>query len=241
MPTRTLVAIHQPNFIPWLGYFHKMLHADVFVLLDNVQFPKKGGNWINRVQILVAGRPTWITVPVVRTYHGFRMIREIRINNSGLWRKRLLDTIRMNYARAPYFDDVFRIVDELIGGSPQLLADLNIHIIRAFAAVLAIDETKIVLSSSLKVVGSSTDLLVAVIKAVGGDAYLCGGGSSGYLEEAKFADAGIELIYQNFTHPVYQQHNSTNFTPGLSSMDTFMNCGYLNTLELLNKGPNELV
>jgi len=65
-----VVAIHQPNFLPWLGYFDKLARADTFVLLDSVQFPKRNGTWMNRVKLLVGGEPGWITVPIVRAYHG---------------------------------------------------------------------------------------------------------------------------------------------------------------------------
>ena len=75
VPGQRLVAIHQPNFLPWLGYFDKLARADVFILLDTVQFPKKAGSWMNRARLLVGGEPSWITVPVVRSYHGLRSTR----------------------------------------------------------------------------------------------------------------------------------------------------------------------
>ena len=85
-----LVAIHQPNFLPWLGYFDKLARADVFVLLDDAQFPKKGGTWVNRARLLVSGRPDWVTVPVDRSYHGTRTIIEMQIDDARPWRRKLI-------------------------------------------------------------------------------------------------------------------------------------------------------
>ena len=87
----TLVAIHQPNFLPWLGYFDKIARADVFVMLDSVQFAKTGGTWSNRVQMLVGGQATWLTMPIVRSYHGVRTYRQMEIDEEQSWRKKLLE------------------------------------------------------------------------------------------------------------------------------------------------------
>lgn len=237
MTDRKVVAIHQPNFFPWLGYFHKMSHADIFIVMDNVQFPKTGaGTWINRVQLLINGQPGWVTVPIVRAYHGIRQIKEMEINNVSPWREKLLATIQMNYARAPFFKEVFPTLMELINYQHNLLADYNLHILNALVATLNIDRKKLILGSSLTVQGNATDLLISMVGAVGGTTYLCGGGSAGYLEAEKFSEAGIELSYQNFAHPTYFQHNSSNFMPGLSIIDVLMNCGFAQTQELLSQG-----
>ncbi|MBK8127283.1 MAG: WbqC family protein [Elusimicrobia bacterium] len=101
------VAIHQPNFFPWLGFFNKWARADVFVLLDHAQFPKTAGNWINHVQILTAGKPLWMTAPVVRAYHGVRRIDEMEINDSTDWREKTRRTWRAQYGRARCFNEAF--------------------------------------------------------------------------------------------------------------------------------------
>src|SRR5690349_22313551 len=103
---RKLVAIHQPNFFPWLGYFNKIARADIFIVLDNVQFSKTGGTWSNRVRFLLQGQPTWATVPVERSFHGVRLVCEMRVAN-GPWWARLLRAFRGAYRRAPYFHGVF--------------------------------------------------------------------------------------------------------------------------------------
>lgn len=226
MSKRKVVAIHQPNFFPWLGYFDKIARADVFILLDNVQFPKKGGNWSNRVKLIINGQAAWVTMPVVRSYHGTRLINQMQINNATPWRNKLLKTIQINYSRAPFFDALFPLLSELVNNPTDQLATYNLATIYALMENLELDRSKLVLGSSLNVAGQATDLLISMVKAVGGTAYLAGGGASGYQEDEKFAAAGIELIYQNFEHPVYAQVNTKQFVPGLSIIDSVINGGF---------------
>lgn len=226
MSARKVVAIHQPNFFPWLGYFDKLARADVFVVLDNVQFPKKGGTWSNRVRLLVDGRPQWLTMPVVRTYHGARAVNEMEIDNTAPWRKKLLKTLELNYHRAPNFSQVFPVVAELVQNPTANLAEYNWSGIESVATALGLDTSKLVIASTLAAEGQATDLLVAIVRAVGGTAYLCGGGATGYQDDAKFAAAGLELIYQDFQHPVYPQGGTRDFVPGLSIIDALMHCSF---------------
>ena len=224
-----VVAIHQPNFFPWLGYFDKLARADVFIALDHVQFPKTQGNWGNRVQLLVGGKAKWTTVPIRRDYHGVRRFDEMLIADEEPWRKGMLQTLRTNYGKAAAFDEVFSALEPLVLNSTNSLARFNLEAVRMVARRLRIDEAKIISSSTLAVDGCATDMLIALIRSVGGTSYLCGGGSAGYLEREKFASAGIELVEQNFKHPVYQQLRAETFTPGLSCIDALMNCGFERT------------
>ncbi len=230
------VAIHQPTFFPWLGYFNKIARADLFIVLDNVQFSKKGGTWANRVKLLINGQPAWVTMPVVRNYHGVRTYSEMLIDDSTPWREKLLKTIHTNYHRAPFFEEVAPRLDELVNKSGVGLTDYNLSAIISLTKAFGIDVSKIILGSTLKVQGNATDLLVSMVKAVNGTAYLCGGGAGGYQEDDKFAEAGLELIYQNYKHPVYEQTNASEFIPGLSVIDVLMNCGFARTRELILNG-----
>jgi hypothetical protein len=220
----TLVAIHQPNFLPWLGFFDKIARADVFVLLDSVQFPKKGGTWTNRVRILVNGEPTWLTVPIDRAYHGTRTIREMRLrDDDGRWRETALKTLRSAYGRAPFFDAVAPELEPLLLDRTAELAVYNERAIRTLCELLGL-ATPLVRSSELAAEGSGTDLLVALVQAAGGDAYLAGGGAGGYQEDELFAAAGIELRYQAFAAPTYPQGDHEHVA-GLSSVDALMRLG----------------
>src|SRR3972149_7751977 len=110
METGKIVAIHQPNFFPWLGYFDKIVKSDIFILLDNVQFPKTGGIWTNRVKIMVGKTADWITVPIIRSYHGLKLVSEIEINDTTLWRKKMLATIESNYKKTKYFQQIYPVI-----------------------------------------------------------------------------------------------------------------------------------
>lgn len=232
MSNNELVAIHQPNFFPWLGYFNKIARADTFIIMDNAQFPKKGGTWTNRVRLMVGGQAAWVTMPVVRAYHGVRRIDEMRIDETTAWRAKLLKTIETNYRPAPHFAEVFPFISELVKNPTDDVAHYNVSAITALCEALRLDASRLVLGSTLKVEGAATELLISMVKAVGGATYLCGGGAEGYQEDEKFAEGGVGLTYQSFNHPVYPQSGASTFTPGLSIIDALMNCGFERTRQL---------
>ena len=233
--TQRLVAIHQPNFFPWLGYFDKLARADVFVLLDDVQFPKKGGTWINRVRLLIDEEPAWGTVPVDRSYHGVREVREMRIDEQTPWRRKLVKTIQTSYGRAPHRDEVMPLLSELIENPTDELAEYNRASIAALSQALGLT-TEFVLSSSLGATGRATERLIQLVKAVGGSGYLSGGGAAGYQDDERFSEAGIELVEQRFDPPTYPQLASAP-VPGLSVIDALLNCGFDGTRRLIGSAP----
>jgi len=209
----TWVACHQPNFLPWLGFFDKLARADRFVLLDDVQFPRTSrGTYTNRVQLLIGGRPAWLTVPVVR--EGVQRIRDVRIDDRQPWRRKALRTIEMNYARLPGFEATMPLVRELLEHDTDRIAELNEHAIRRLAPAHA---HKLVRQSELgDVPGAATDLLIGLVRAAGGDGYLSGDGADGYQEEPRYAAAGLGFRLQGFTHP------DTGAPAGLSAVDALM-------------------
>lgn len=234
---RRLVAAHQPNFFPWLGFFDKLRRADVFVVMDAVQFPKSGaGGWSNRVKILVNGEPAWATMPVVRAHHGTRLIRDVEISESVPWRERLLGVLRHSYGKAPHFAEAFDLLRPLVELRTESLYAYNSNAIGQLAGAMGLPTSRLAPMSELTWSGRATDLLISLVRAVDGDAYLCGGGSAGYLEEDKFVEAGVALVYQDFQHPVYPHVRTTEFVPGLSIIDPLMNCGLAGTRDLLHHG-----
>jgi RimJ/RimL family protein N-acetyltransferase len=191
------VAIHQPNFFPWLGFFDKLGRCDTFVLLDTVEFSK--GSRTNRSEVLVGGKPHWITAPVRRAGIG-GPIRDVLIDDERDWRSKVLKTLRQSYARAAGFDAAMPLVEDLIGHRDERLARYNEHAIRRLAETLGIT-TEIVCASDLNVEGRATGLLLEIVHSVGGAAYLAGGGAGAYQEDERFAAAGIELLQQHFDAP----------------------------------------
>lgn len=229
---RKLVAIHQPNFLPWLGFFDKLARADVLVLLDDVQFPRTSkGTWINRVKMLVSGKSAWITVPIVRAAGSEQPINEVLIDDAQPWRRKALRTIEHNYRRSPFFEETFALVEELLSGGERI-AELNERNLRTVARSIGLDEGKLVRSSELDASGQSTDLLISLTRAVGGTAYMPGGDAYRYQEDGKFAEHGLELLPQDFVHPTYEQSVSP-FESGLSIVDALMSCGFEGTAELV--------
>ncbi len=228
-----ITAIHQPSFLPWLGFFNKITASDKFVILDNVQFPKTGGYWANRVKIIITGKAEWITIPINRNYSGTKNINEIEIDNSKNWNVKILRSIESNYRKAPHFEKVFPLIKDTLGNPGNSLIDLNLQIIFSLCSLLKIKTDHIVRASEIAAEGSSTDLLVSIVKHTGSDSYMCGGGASKYQEDHKFESAGIHLIYQNFKHPVYPQFNTLEFEAGLSVIDAIMNCGFEQTRKLI--------
>jgi hypothetical protein len=220
----TVVAIHQPNFFPWLGYFDKIAKSDVFVILDNVQAPKTGGTWLNRVKLAINGEARWVTAPIDRAYHGVKRVDEIEFT-SAAWREQALKTLGSAYGRADYYRTAMQLIEPLVRNPETNLARFNQHAITTLARTLKLDTGKIVLSSGLGLESSSNALLVDITRAVGGRTYLCGGGASDYFDERPFEEAGIDVRYQNFVHPQYQQASSGQAIPGLSVIDAIMNCG----------------
>lgn len=223
-----IVAIHQPNFFPWLGYFDKIARADVFVLLDDVQFSKQ--SWTNRVQVLIDGEPGWVTAPVRRD--GKISISEARFDESKPWRKKLLKTVYFSYRRAPHFERVYPRIEGLVQAAEERVGPYNEAAVRALCEELGLTGTRLIRSSELGVEATSTGRLVRIVTELGGTAYLSGGGAGGYQEDVAFERAGIELLNQDFEHPAYPQA-SEQPTIGLSVIDALMSCGFEGTAELL--------
>ena len=228
-----IAAIHQPNFFPWLGYFDKIMRSDTFVFLDDVQFPKKGGSWSNRVKILVSGESNWITANISRKFHGTRKINEMIFGHDIPWRKKILKSIELEYSRHPYFGQTMEIFVPLLMNPEPNIAEFNIHAIKTICLSLGIDISNFCRSSTLSTVGRSTELLCSITKSTGCDTYLCGGGAVGYQNDEVFAAHRINLSYQNFSHPMYPQHRYQGFSSGLSIIDALMNLGFTSVVNLL--------
>lgn len=217
-----LVAIHQPNFFPWLGYFDKIRKADAFVFLDRVDYPRAGsgsmGSWCNRVRLAVQGQAQWVSCPVLRMPLG-SPIAHARIDDRQPWQTKLLKTLEANYRRAPQYKPTLDFLEPLIRSAETNLADFNIAAIQAIAARLGLS-TRFVRQSELAYSGSATDLLVSIVAAAGGNAYLAGGGATGYQQDQLFGEHGQALVPQGFIPAPYG--DEARFLPGLSVVDYLM-------------------
>ena len=222
------VAIHQPNFLPWLGYFRKIDRAQVFVFLDDAQFSK--GSYINRVRVLAVGRPRWLTVPVSASLG--QLICHTMVA-PGDWCAAHRDRLHAYYRDAPHFDVVFpalaALIDEAAVGS---IAEVNIAIIRSLADRLGLS-ADFRRSSALGCNAASGDARLAeLVAAVGGQSYLSGGGGAGYQDGAIFTRAGIALQYNDTQFTPYNQGGAA-FVPGLSVVDALFRVGFVETARLI--------
>ena len=230
-----VISIHQPNFFPWLGYFDKIIKSDIFIFLDDVQFPKTGGTWSNRVMILNQGVSQWLTVPIERNYSGTKIVNEIFFSAKENWRDRIVKSIRGDYRKAPFFNEVINDVEILINNPVDNLSDYNKNTILEICRLLKIDISNIKSSSDYPTSTVATERLIELTQGMEGNVYLCGGGASGYQEDEMFLNAGVLLQYQNFQQSEYKQLNNDDFIGGLSIIDAAMNIGWNGVYDFLMK------
>lgn len=216
-----IAAIHQPNFLPWIGYFYKIINSDVFILLDDVQYTKN--SFINRNKIKTQNGEQWLTIPVKHTGHFGDLIKDISIDSAEKAEKKIKGTLIGSYKKAKYFDEVFNFL-EFSFAKESGISSLNDKLIKKVCIYLGIN-TKIIKSSDLNLSeNNSTDKLVNICKDLGADKYLAGFGSKNYQDNEKFKQAGIECEVYDFKHPVYQQLWG-DFIPNLSIIDLLFNFG----------------
>lgn len=216
-----ILAAHQPQYLPWVGYFHKMANSDLFVILDDVQYKKR--EFQNRNRIRNKDGWIWLTVPVLSKGHYDQRILEVKVDNETSWRHDHWEAIRHNYARAPHFVEHSHFFEEFYSSNISHLIDLNMTIIDFLCSKFNI-RVPIRRSSELGLSSSSTQRLVDICRAYSADTYLSGIGGRDYLDEELFVAHGIKLIYQDFKHPVYTQC-FPGFEPYMSAIDLLFNFG----------------
>ncbi|MEE9165486.1 MAG: WbqC family protein [Nitrospinota bacterium] len=213
------VTIHQPQYIPWLGYFDKMDCADVFVYLDNVQYIKN--EFKNRNRIKSARGPIWLTVPV--NYRFPEKIMDVTISQRERWQHKHWQSLISNYRKAPYFNKYRETFIDIFERPWSHLSTLNIYLTEKLKDLLGIS-TKTETASSMNISGESTDRLIAICKNFKCTHYLAGADSEKYMDFVRFQKAGIKVMVQEFHHPRYNQLFG-DFVPYLSVVDLLMNHG----------------
>jgi WbqC-like protein len=215
------VAIHQPHYLPWLGYLAKWAAADCFIFLDTVQFEKNG--WQNRNRIKTKDGPLWLTVPVRRA-HGAGQIRDVQIDPGQPWARRHAQTVRLAYARAAHLASYHAALAGLLSRPWTGLAALAIATATFLAEAFGV-QTPTRLASELGPTREDPTLrLIDLTRAVGGDTYLAGPGARAYARLEAFREAGITVLEQAYAHPVYEQLHG-EFVPFLSGLDLLLTCG----------------
>lgn len=215
-----IVAVHQPQYLPWLGYFDKIASADIFVLLDTVQYKKN--EWQNRNRIKGPSGPQWLTVPVSCRF-GER-IDEVRIHNREHWQKRQRQAILSNYGRAPFRELLAGFLEEVFSRSWDRLSELNIFTVKRLSEILGISTPMYIASELPPFPETPDERLIAIARYFGAEGYLAGSGGQAYMQLDKFKRAGITVQFQEYHHPVYRQL-FTGFEPYLSVVDLIFNHG----------------
>jgi hypothetical protein len=218
------VSIHQPNFLPWLGFFYKISQSTDFIILDNVEFTK--GSFINRNRIKSShGKAQWLTIPVNVSKSERQKINTVEVDITQKWVKNHQNTLRTCYSKSPYFQGHFDKLAGIYELETRLLINFNVHFLKYLMRVLNISgqqhfASDLIGNDTLK----SNELLIQLCKNVGAEIYIAGEGSKKYMDNQLFKDRGIEVKYINYQHPVYPQLYG-NFISHLSVIDLIFNCG----------------
>jgi len=213
------VAIQQPSYLPWCGYFAKMRQCDNFIILDNVQMPG-GQSYLYRTKVRVSNGEIWLSIP---THHNLdSLISNVEFTDRR-WSKKHLNTLRSSYGKSPYFSDVFSLLEPFYTQPGEMLSDFNTKLIIAIKDYLGI-QCKITFASSIKTTGKSDDRLIELVKEMGGHTYISGKGGQKYQDPDKFKAAGINLAVAIYEPNPYKQIHG-GFVGGLSIVDALFNLG----------------
>lgn len=228
------VAIHQPNYLPYMGYFQKMEISDIFVILDNVQFSKD--SYTQRTKIRTPDNWMWLTIPIEKK-NASEFIKDVPLPTDRKWLRKHKNSIISNYSKCPFFDEGF-IEEYFIEGEQfKKLQEWNEFGIFYLKEKLKI-KTSIIKASDLNLDENlkSTDLLVEIVNQVGGDTYISGAGGRKYMDISKFEKNDISLEYFDFEPFEYKQRWD-GFEPYLSAMDLIFNLGRNASIRERRKSP----
>lgn len=214
-----IVGIHQPNYLPYLGFFEKFFRSDVYVILDHVQYTKNG--FQNRNQINTKNGPVWLTIPVK---HKLGMkTNEILVDNGQKWKKQHFTSILQNYAKAKYFADCIVLLENIYSGDWEKLVDINSAILKVAFSLLDPGK-KIIHSSEMSLNSNGSGLILEICKKTNASSYLSGKSGRSYLYLQEFEENNIEVVFQEYNHPVYDQVHGS-FRANLAFIDYIFNCG----------------
>ena len=213
-----IVTVHQPDFLPWLGFFKRWKQSDAYIVLDDVQFIRRG--WHHRDKIKTAQGVKWLTVPVKKKSRYYKKISEVEIDYHENWQQSHFGIVKAAYSKAENFDLVFDTFTNIYLKNHRFLIDLNMDFLKFCAAQLRID-TPVLKASSYFTKETKSRKLLELVNAVGGSVYLTGSGSMDYLDEKIFSEAGVEVRWQKYEHPIYPQLHG-KFEKMLSVLDYLM-------------------
>jgi hypothetical protein len=214
-----IISGHQPNYLPWLGYFHKMMSCDLFVILDDVLLSRKEVTKKNKIKAPEGER--LLSVQLTRKKN---LIKDAAIQNDFPWYASHWGSLQTCYARSPYWHEYKNLFFPIYENPGKYLIDLNLRLIHVIRDILEIKTPMIRSSEMTGIKGNKGERILSICKQGKADVYLSGNGARVYNDEAAFARNNIRLVYQEFEHPVYSQLWG-DFRPNLSAVDLIFNCG----------------
>lgn len=215
----TKISIHQPVYLPWLGFFEKILASEIFVFLDDVQYEKNG--WQNRNKIRTSEGEMWLTIPV-HNHKGLNL-NEIKIQNNSNWINKHTKSIIQNYSKSEFFNNFWQDFELIYEKQYDRLIDVNIDFIKLLMEKLGI-KTKTIFSSELKIEKMGSERILEICKKLKADSYISGIGGKNYLNMDDFKKNDIIVEFQNFQHPEYRQRCEP-FIPNMAAIDLLFNEG----------------
>ena len=216
------VVISQPMFFPWVGMFEQIRLADVYVHYADVQFSK--GSFVNRVQVKTVSGIKWLTVPLKGRSLG-QHINEVEVNDSTDWRGNHIRLLIQAYAGAPFCEEMLAIVRQVYDARPKTIDELAIGSLDAVLGYFDFAEnTQFMDSRSMNVGGSSSQRVLDIVRAAGGNIYITGHGAKKYLDHELFEQSGIRVEYMDYRKAAYPQLHG-EFTPYVSILDLIANAG----------------
>lgn len=232
-----ILAGHQPEYLPYIGFFYKVMRCDKFIFVDHIQYAKKTFQNRNRIRTAHGSKGwTLLTVPCITHGRFYQRICDVEIDNNLNWQENHWKCITLAYKKTPYFENYKGSFEEIYTQKWTRLAKLNETIINYISKELNIN-VEVFKSSNYNFVGKSTDLLIEMCKAIGVDTYLSGQGGRAYIEENKFKEANLKHEFCEFKHPIYQQRFKP-FVPYMSIIDMLFNCGD-KTAEIIKNAQEE--
>lgn len=231
-----MIAIMQPTYMPWLGYFSMIDEVDQFVFLDQVQLVKR--SWQVRNKIKLNGKEKLLTIPV----RHMEEREKCRINTAEYagdeWKSSHLETIRQAYRHARHFKEIYDFLKENYGKDYSSIGDFHIQMITDISKKIGI-QTPFFRASETGGQGKKDALLADICKRMNADAYLAARGSAAYIEEngpgGEFSRQGIKLFYQEYNHPEYEQQGE-EFLSHIGIYDLLFHVGFENALGIIRKG-----
>lgn len=227
------VAIHQPHYFPWFGYLNKMANVDKFILMDEVQITD-GSNMYRHQLLSLKGDCKYITIPFLKNDYKKKAYNELLINKKINWQKNHINFIRENYQKSPYFSEIWEVISFIFEKEYQNVSEVTIDTIYLLKNIFEIP-TNLILQSGLNYPKESkkNQLILDLCIAAGANYYLSGNGAKKYMELEPFLEKGISVEFQKFNMPNYFQFSSTSdFIPGISSLDVLFNLGLEKSKEL---------